>query len=209
MNRPRRSACPAGSAILVCVTTPPYDGHPQYPPGQPGQYPPGQPAQYQPQGYNPYGQGPPGSGGYGYAPPGQLAGWPIRVGASILDSLITSIPMIVGVILSLVIDGDQEELGTGGGIAMGAGFLVAFPVWVWNRVIQQGRTGQSFGKKLTGLRIVNSQTGHLIGMGSNLGREVLAQIFNQLCILNVLWPLWDDKQQTWHDKVVNDIVIRL
>jgi uncharacterized RDD family membrane protein YckC len=195
----------------VCVTTPPYDGQPQYPPGQPGQYPPGQPAQYQPQGYNPYGQGPPGPGGfgYGYAPPGQLAGWPIRVGASILDSLIVSIPIIVGVILSLVIDGDQEELGTGGGIAMGAGFLVAFLVWVWNRVIQQGRTGQSFGKKLTGLRIVHSQTGQLIGMGSNLGREVLAQIFNQLCILNVLWPLWDDKQQTWHDKVVDDIVIRL
>jgi uncharacterized RDD family membrane protein YckC len=146
--------------------------------------------------------------GYGYAPPGQLAGWPIRVGASILDSLIVSIPLIVGVIVSLVIDGDKEQLGPGGGLAMGAGFLVAFLVWVWNRVIQQGRTGQSFGKKLTGLKVVQSQTGQLIGIGANLGREILAQIFNQLCILNVLWPLWDEKQQTWHDKVVNDIVIR-
>ena len=81
-------------------------------------------------------------------------------------------------------------------------------MWVWNRVIRQGRTGQSFGKKLTGLKVVHSQTGQLIGIGPNLGREILAQIFNQLCILNVLWPLWDDKQQTWHDKVVNDIVIR-
>lgn len=197
------------------MTTPPYDNQPPYPPGQPGQYqpqlPPGQPGQYHPQGYNPYGQVGPGSGGYGfgYAPPGQLAGWPIRVGASILDSLIVSIPMIVGVILSLVINGDREELGAAGGIAMGAGFLVGFLVWVWNRLIQQGRTGQSFGKKLTGLRIVHAETGQLIGVGSNLGREILAQIFNQLCVLNVLWPLWDDKQQTWHDKVVNDIVIKL
>lgn len=182
------------------VTTPSYN--PQYPPGQPGQY--------HQQGYNPYGQGShgPAGYGYGYAPPGQPAGWPIRVGASILDSLIVSIPAIVGAILSLVIDGDKEQLGPGGGIAIGAGFLLAFLVWVWNRVIQQGRTGQSFGKKLTGLKVVHSQTGQLIGIGPNLGREILAQIFNQLCILNVLWPLWDDKQQTWHDKVVNDIVIR-
>jgi uncharacterized RDD family membrane protein YckC len=211
------------------VTTPPYDGdgqspyppgqpgqyQPQYPPAQPGQYqpqyPPAQPGQFQPQGYNPYGQGGQGQGGfgYGYAPPGQLAGWTTRVGASILDSLIISIPAIAGVVASLVIDGDSDELGAGGGIAMGAGFLVAFLVWVWNRIIQQGRTGQSFGKKLTGLRIVHAQTGQLIGMGSNLGREVCAQIFNQFCILNVLWPLWDDKQQTWHDKIVNDIVIKL
>jgi uncharacterized RDD family membrane protein YckC len=196
------------------VTTPPsgpYGGQPgqpgQFPPGQPGQFPPGQPGQYRPQGYNPYGQGGPGFG-YGYAPPGQLAGWPIRVGASLLDSLILMIPTFVGIISALVIDGDQEELGSGGGIAMVGGFFVAFLVWVWNRVIQQGRTGQSFGKKLTGLKVVDAQTGQLIGMGKNLGREVCAQIFNQFCILNVLWPLWDDKQQTWHDKVVSDIVIR-
>lgn len=207
------------------MTTPPYDGQPQFPPGQPGQYQPQyqpaqpgqfqpgqlQPAQFQPQGYNPYGQAGQGQGGYGYgyAPPGQLAGWPIRVGASILDSLIISIPPIFGVIVALVIDGDRDELGPAGGIAMVTGFAIGFLVWVWNRLIQQGRTGQSFGKKLTGLRIVHAQTGELIGMGSNLGREICAQIFNQLCILNVLWPLWDDKQQTWHDKVVSDIVIRL
>ena len=174
----------------------PYDG--QYPP--PGQYPP--------QGYNPYGQGFPG-GGYGYAPPGRLADWPIRVGASLVDTLIMVIPSIAGVLAALIIDGDQEELGLGGGIAMIGGFLVAFGIWVWNRIIQQGRTGQSFGKKVTGLRIVDTHSGQLIGMGKNLGREVCAQIFNQLCILNLLWPLWDAKQQTWHDKVADDVVIRV
>jgi len=204
------------------VSTPPYgeqnrpqDQPGQFPPGQPGYgaqppYPPGQPGgQYHPQGYNPYGQGGYGPGyGYGYAPPGQLAGWPIRVGASLLDSLIQFIPTVTGIILSLVIDGDQEELGTGGALAMVGGFFVAFLVWVWNRVIQQGRTGQSFGKKVTGLKVVHAQTGQLIGTGSTLGREFCAVLFNNICTLNVLWPLWDEKQQTWHDKVVNDVVIR-
>jgi uncharacterized RDD family membrane protein YckC len=215
----------------IQVTTPPsgpYDGQnrphdvPHFPPGQPNQYgQPAQPGQYdvrvgnyggqfQPQSYNPYGQGGSGQGGYGYgyAPPGQLAGWPIRVGASVLDSLITSFPWIVGIIASVAISGDSDDLTPAGGIAMAAGFFVAFLVWVWNRVIQQGRTGQSLGKKATGLKVVHQQTGQLIGMGANLGREVLALIFNELCFLNLLWPLWDEKQQTWHDKVVNDIVIR-
>ncbi|MGW7686511.1 RDD family protein [Kribbella sp. NPDC054772] len=175
-----------------------------------GQFPPGQPGQYPNQGYNPYGQGAPGPAGYGYgyAPAGRLADWPIRVGASLLDSLLTAIPAIAGVLVALVVNGDQEELGAGGGIAMIGGFVVAFVVWVWNRVVQQGRTGQSFGKKVTGLRVVDAHTGQLIGIGKTIGREVCAQIFNQLCILNVLWPLWDDKQQTWHDKAVGDIVIR-
>jgi len=193
------------------------------PPGQPGQYGgqlgqyAGQPAnyggQFQPPSYNPYAKGGQGQGGHGYghgyAPPGQLAGWPIRVGASILDSILQSIPWILGLVLSVAVSGDSDDLSPASGIALGAGFLVAILVWVWNRVIQQGRTGQSFGKKLTGLKVVHQQTGQLIGMGANLGREVLAQIFNQLCFLNLLWPLWDEKQQTWHDKVVNDIVIRL
>jgi uncharacterized RDD family membrane protein YckC len=120
-----------------------------------------------------------------------------------------AIPSVAGVLAALVIDGDQEELGAGGGIAMIGGFLVAFGVWVWNRIVQQGRTGQSFGKKVTGLRVVDAHTGQLIGMGKNLGREVCAQIFNQLCLLNVLWPLWDTQKQTWHDKVADDVVVRV
>jgi uncharacterized RDD family membrane protein YckC len=27
------------------------------------------------------------------------------------------------------------------------------------------------------------------------------------CFLGYLWMLWDDKNQTWHDKVVNSVVI--
>jgi uncharacterized RDD family membrane protein YckC len=201
------------------VSTPPYGEQNRpgpLPPGQPGygaqpSSPPGQPGgQFYPQGYNPYGSAGSGAGyGYGYAPPGQLAGWPIRVGASLLDSLIAALPAIIGTVTALVIDGDQEQLGAGGGTAFALGYLGSFLIALWNRVIRQGRTGQSFGKKVTGLKIVHAETGQPIGTGSTFGREVCAVLFNYICFLNVLWPLWDAKQQTWHDKVVNDVVIRL
>ena len=57
---------------------------------------------------------------------------------------------------------------------------------------------------------MHAETGQLIGIGSTTRPRGSAQIlFNNICTLNVLWPLWDEKQQTWHDKVVNDVVIRL
>lgn len=191
------------------MSTPSY-GDQQRPLDPPPQYPPAQPGQYHQQGYNPYGQGGYGPGyGYGYAPPGQLAAWPIRVGASLVDGLIAAVPAIIGGVAALVIDGDQNQLGAGGGLAFVLGYLCSFAIAFWNRVIQQGRTGQSVGKKVTGLKVVHAETGQLIGIGSTLGREFCAVLFNNICTLNVLWPLWDEKQQTWHDKVVNDVVIRL
>lgn len=193
------------------MSTPP--NGPQYP-GQPGQYPPGQPGDYSSGQYAP---GPPvyapgGShlqGGYGYAPSGQLAGWPIRVGASVIDSLVHLPPAVVGVIVAVAVNGDSPELTPAAATAMVLGILLSIVVGIWNRIIKQGRSGQSVGKQLTGLKIVSAQTGQTIGVGRTLGREICAYIFNNLCFLNLLWPLWDAKQQTWHDKVVSDLVIKL
>ncbi|MGC4940202.1 RDD family protein [Kribbella sp. DT2] len=184
----------------------PYPGQPGYPnqpayPNQPGGYGPAQ------QGYNPYGGG--GGYGYNYSLPGQLASWGSRVLASIVDSIVPIIVIVVGVITALAISGDSDELSNAGGAAMVIGYLASIVFQIWNRVVRQGRTGQSLGKKVVGLKVVAPETGALIGFGRNFGREVCAFIFNQFCFLNVLWPLWDDKHQTWHDKVASDIVIKL
>jgi uncharacterized RDD family membrane protein YckC len=197
-----------------------YPGQPnQYPPGQPGgnqpgQFPPGQPGgsyglqPYNPTqpGYNPYHQG-----GYGFAPlgGGQLAGWGSRVGASLLDSLIAFIPIPIGAIAAVAISGNLEQLNSAGQTAMAIGYIAYFVLIIWNRIIRQGRTGQSIGKKIVGLKVVAASTGQPLGVGKCLGREVCAIIFSNFCFLNLLWPLWDKQHQTWHDKVVADIVVKL
>ncbi|GAB3937521.1 hypothetical protein GCM10029976_050670 [Kribbella albertanoniae] len=188
--------------------TPP--GQPnQYPPGQPGaQHPPGQPGgQLQPgghiqPGYNPYGQGPSGQGNYRYALPSQPVGYTTRVGASLIDGFLQGIPAGIGLIVTIAMHTSDDAT-----VPLSLGFLGTFVIWILNRVVQQGRTGQSLGKKITGSRIISIQTGELIGFGPNLGREICAYFFNYICFVNLLWPLWDEKQQTWHDKIVNDIVV--
>ncbi|MET7283520.1 RDD family protein [Kribbella sp. NPDC005582] len=199
------------------MTTPPsgpYDG--PTPPGQPGQYPPGQPNQYPPgqpgggfhpagqiqPGYNPYSQGSSGQGSYRYALPGQPAGYTTRVGASLIDGVLQSLPLGIGLIATIAMHTSDAA-----GAPLTLGIAGSWVIWFLNRVLQQGRTGQSLGKKMTGTRVISLQTGELIGFGPNLGREVLAIVLNYVCFLNVIWPLWDEKQQTWHDKIVNDIVV--
>jgi uncharacterized RDD family membrane protein YckC len=148
-------------------------------------------------------------GGHGYAPPGRLADWPIRVGASLIDSLVQFPPTVIGIFAAVAVNGDDPSLNSTASTVMVLGFLLTVVLAIWNRVIKQGRSGQSVGKKLTRLKIVSANTGRTIGVGRTFAREICAILLNYLCFLNLLWPLWDAKQQALHDKVVSDLVIRL
>jgi uncharacterized RDD family membrane protein YckC len=224
----------------ISVTTPPNgpEDHPQYgqppqygPPGQPGQPQygsPGQPGQPQ-YGQPGYGQQQPAYGGqnpyqpgFGYGGPGgpELADWGSRVGASLLDGLISGIPASIGygIIIASVIansDGDSYTTSSAEGpsalsvILLVVGILASIGLWVWNRVIRQGRTGQSIGKSVLKIKLVDATYFQPIGAGKALLRDFLRGIFDQACLLNSLWPLWDDKKQTWHDKVMSTYVIKV
>ena len=89
------------------------------------------------------------------------------------------------------------------------GILASLGLWIWNRVIRQGNTGQSVGKSVLNIKLVGSETFQVVGPGKALLREILRGIFDQACLLNSLWPLWDDKKQTWHDKIVNTYVVKV
>jgi uncharacterized RDD family membrane protein YckC len=188
------------------VSTPPSPYPGQFPPGQPGDrsnspYQPGRPV-YAPGGSHL-------QGGYGYAPPGRYAEWTTRVGASLIDSMVQFPPIAIGFGAGLAINGDSQELTPAAGTAMVLGVALSGLLWFWNRVIKQGRSGQSVGKRVTGLKIVSARTGETIGIGRTFIREICSYLINYLCFLNLLWPLWDAKQQTLHDKVVSDLVIKL
>ena len=80
-------------------------------------------------------------------------------------------------------------------------------IQVWNRIFKMGRTGQSVGKKVMGLKLIHEQTGEPIGALQAFLRELLAGLINQIVYLSYLWMLWDDNKQTLADKVVHSTVI--
>jgi uncharacterized RDD family membrane protein YckC len=182
---------------------------PQQPPPLPpyGSTPP-QPGYGQPQpgyGQPPYGGPQPGYGqqpgyppqpGYGYqaAPTFAYAGWGSRVLGALIDYFVL---FIIGGIL----------IGARAG-AIGLIVDLIGLVWALYNAYQGGATGQSYGKKIAGIRLLREATGQPIGGGLGIGRYFLHIVDSIPCYVGYLWPLWDSKKQTFADKIVGSVVVQ-
>lgn len=162
------------------------------------------------------------------SPWGPLAGWGTRVAAYLIDGLVQLIgvvPYIVGVVLFVVGAPDSggydgrysdyappKEGNTGlmvaGGLLVLAGLALMIGLQIWNRAFRQGRTGQSIGKKVMGVRLVDEGTGQPIGAGMAFVRD-LAHALDGFAYVGYLWPLWDDKRQTFADKILSTVVVEV
>jgi uncharacterized RDD family membrane protein YckC len=178
----------------------------QQPPQPPyGQPPYGTPAQAG------YGQPAPPPGGYVADQPGYymgrtLANWPQRVGAYLIDYLIAAVPIFLAVLLFGGNDSGRST-SAGAGVVAFLLYLVGFGVWIYNRAIQQGRTGQSWGKQVLKLRLVRMADGQPMGGGMAFVRD-LAHIVDALpCYIGYLFPLWDARRQTFSDKIMSTVVL--
>lgn len=143
----------------------------------------------------------------------EYASWGRRAGAYLLDTLI-----IVGVVLVIAlvvgsIVGASSDAETGVISASLLGYLLTlvlpFPYFTF---FHGDPRGQTPGKRAVGIRVVRDETGDSIGYGRALGRYAITVLFAWLLflplVLDYLWPLWDDKSQALHDKVVSSIVVR-
>ncbi len=89
----------------------------------------------------------------------------------------------------------------------GTAAQVSIVAWfLWNTHLV-GRTGQSWGGKLLGLKVVN-QYGEPIGFWKALGRNVLAILISFPCAPGWFWIPWDPKKQAWHDHAFGTYVVR-
>ncbi|GAA4560354.1 RDD family protein [Pseudonocardia xishanensis] len=185
----------------------PAPGHPQY--GQAPGY-----AQYgQAPGYAQYGQYPQYGQAPGYAPyPSpqfpplpipDYAPWGARVGSALIDGLIPGV--IAGVGALSVLFGSLDVVL----IVASVCYVAAFAFALWNSCYRQGRTGQSLGKQVMGTRLVRLRDGGPLGFWPTLGRQ-LAHVLDSLPFyLGYLWPLWDERRQTFADKVCDTVVVRV
>jgi uncharacterized RDD family membrane protein YckC len=133
----------------------------------------------------------------------RLANWPQRVGAYLVDLLVVVVPATIGVGL-LSPDNPSGTSALVGSILC----LLAIGLWIYNRWILAGRTGQSWGKQALGLKLLRMDNGQPIG-GAMAGlRDLLHIVIDGLiCDLGYLWPIWDSRRQTLADKIISTVVI--
>ena len=182
------------------MTTPDDPGQPQ-PEGTPPPPPPdySAPPQYgTPPPPPQYGAPPPYQGGPGYQqmPPlrNDYASWWQRVLSALIDYV--ALGILAGIffvshvlVLAYLID------------------LVALVWGIYNSYLG-GATGQSYGKKMVGTRLLKEADGTFIGGGAGVGRWFVHILDGIPCYLGYLWPLWDSKRQTFADKIMGTIVIQ-
>jgi uncharacterized RDD family membrane protein YckC len=166
------------------------------------------------------------------APKEMYASWGQRVGAYLLD-MVLSLPGLVPMIAGFVIMATHQhtvysgysldrynydtmtvttEPTHGAAVAglslVGLGAVLMFAIWVWNRVLKQGRTGYSWGKGVVGIKLIKEETAQPTGGWWSVLREVLHTVNSALCYIGWLWPLWDRKRQTFSDMISRTVVIR-
>ena len=174
-----------------------------------GQPYPNQPAYGQYGGYPPQGYGQP-AGGY--------ASWGERVLATLWDVVVVLWPMAL-MFGGAILLGIGGALASGDGGALGTAMIVIAVVvmigaYAWaivrqirNIIVDQGRSGYTYGKRRTGIRVIREQDGQPMGVGVAVARWFLHSVLNSCLMLDYLWPLWDAKKQTLTDKVLGTIVV--
>jgi len=134
----------------------------------------------------------------------KLANWPQRVGAFLIDYLVILVP--IGIAVALAAPG-RNDGSNGGALIAGLLYLIGVGVWIYNRWILAGRTGQSWGKQALGIKLLRMDNGQPVGGGMAFVRDIAHVLDGLPCYIGYLWPIWDGRRQTFADKVVTTVVI--
>ena len=127
--------------------------------------------------------------GYVERSPSDYGSFWIRFGGWLIDSIIIG---AVSGILTIAGGSSASFLG----LAIGLAYYVGF-----------NANGGTLGKRAVGLRLESEKTGEDIGFGSALVRYVVAIASALVLFLGYFWVIWDDKNQTWHDKAAGSVVV--
>jgi uncharacterized RDD family membrane protein YckC len=152
------------------------------------------------------------------APAWNYAPWGDRGIGYLIDMVVVIAAVaVVGLVWGLVFGGVWSLFrgvpsGSEGLCCIGLVFLplAGFLVGLYNRCYLVAERGCSIGQGVMHLRVVDAG-GQLITMGRALGRLAMHTVFGfvpLLQLLDLLWPLWDDRRQTLHDKVTGTYVVR-
>jgi uncharacterized RDD family membrane protein YckC len=219
--------------------SPPPVGPPPIPPPEPSSYPaapsysaapsyPGAaaPGTYPVGGYaRPQGQIP-SYNGAGETVVAPYAPWGVRLGGYLIDFVIL-IPVFI--ILALVFrhthvltvhfNTKTNGVTTRRSFSLLSLLVTGVVYLAYATILCGGPRGQTVGMMAVGIRVVRDGTYEIIGYGRAFLRALVEQIFRLLAVatlllgvvwlLDMLFPLWDKKRQTLHDKIVQTVVLRV
>ena len=134
----------------------------------------------------------------------EYAGFWIRVGASLIDSLLLMI--VIGPIMIAIYGDDyfnSDSLILGGWDILFNYVLPAVAVilfWIFRSATP--------GKMLTDIEIVDAETGEKPTAGYFVLRYLGYYVSMIPLLLGIIWIAFDKRKQGWHDKIAGTVVIK-
>jgi len=130
---------------------------------------------------------------------GPRAGFWSRFAALFIDSIVISIiPLIL---IAIGASSSSRGLLAFAYVLWFAGYIAYFVYF------EGSASGQTLGKRILAIRVIDFNNGGEIGYGRAFVRLVVRFISGFFCYLGYLWMLWDKEKQCWHDKAANDVVV--
>jgi uncharacterized RDD family membrane protein YckC len=152
------------------------------------------------------------------------ATWAVRLGGYLIDFVIFLVPLVILYALlhhthALQIRFMMQQAHHKARHIAYLPFLITAVLYViYATILCGGPRGQTVGMAMVKIRVVRDGTHDAIGYGRAFGRALLEQVLRQLgvlvplgiliWILDMLFPLWDKKRQTLHDKATSTVVLR-
>ncbi len=132
------------------------------------------------------------------------ASFPRRFGAYVLESLIGGLliaPFLIG--MRMTGDWSGNNFDVNAFYAWGVpGYLLVFALIIY----LEGEKGWTPGKRLLSMHVEDADQGGPIGWPRDLLRRVAFLLSALPLYLGLLWPIWDRRRQTWHDKIARAVV---
>jgi uncharacterized RDD family membrane protein YckC len=129
---------------------------------------------------------------------GPRANFGQRLVAWLIDAVIYLVAIIILVAIAAAI---SESLAVIVYIVSILGVLVYYGYF------EGSPSGQTPGKKVMKIRVIDFNTGGPIGFGRAVIRWVARLVSSLPCYLGYFWMLWDKEKQTWHDKLATTVVV--
>ena len=130
-------------------------------------------------------------------PPPVYAGFLRRFWAAIVDGFLAL--LILGAIGAIVEEGHEANQG----LAVVLALIGASSYYI----ASEGRRGQTLGKRLLGLRVVDAESGKPIGYGRALIRN-LGRYVSSIALGAGYWTMINDPmKRCWHDKLARTVVV--
>jgi uncharacterized RDD family membrane protein YckC len=74
-------------------------------------------------------------------------------------------------------------------------------------LLEGSGSGQTVGKRVLGIRVVDFETGAPITYARAFARNAGRWLSGIALLLGYFWMLWDRDRQTWHDKIASTTVV--